>query len=197
MLAKGGVAVPMTDLFGVRGRLLIETCELGAAYRVRVESLRQLIASFYREIKLVERDVQRRLAEHLGYQAIQRIPGAGPLFAPIFVVEIGDVTRFKSAAHLCSWAGLTPLDRESDKTLHRDPITNKEAASCARSQPRRPSARLQARSSGRTSPGSRRTTPTPQARDKVVRVGFARKIVTLVFYGLRDGQIRSKAIEAA
>ncbi len=125
MLAKGGVAVPMTDLFGVRGRLLIETCELGAAYRVRVESLRQLIASFYREIKLVERDVQRRLAEHLGYQAIQRIPGAGPLFAPIFVVEIGDVTRFKSAAHLCSWAGLTPLDRESDTTLHRDPITNK------------------------------------------------------------------------
>ena len=37
---------------------------------------------------------------------------------------------------------------------------------------------------------------TPGAR-KVARVGFARKIVTLVFYGLRDGQIRSKAIEAA
>ena len=123
VLAKGGVAVPMTDLFGVRGRLLIETCELGAAYRVRVDSLRQLIESFDREITLVEGDVQRRLAEHLGYQAIQRIPGVGPLFAAIFVAEIGDVTRFKSAAHLCSWAGLTPLHRESDTTLHRGPIT--------------------------------------------------------------------------
>ena len=35
------------------------------------------------------------------------------------------------------------------------------------------------------------------AARKVARVAVARKIVTLVYYGLRDGTIRSKAIEAA
>jgi hypothetical protein len=37
---------------------------------------------------------------------------------------------------------------------------------------------------------------TPGAR-KIARVAVARKIITLVFYGLRDGTIRSKAIEGA
>ena len=32
---------------------------------------------------------------------------------------------------------------------------------------------------------------------KVARVAVARKIVTLVYFGLRDGTIRSRAIEAA
>jgi len=32
---------------------------------------------------------------------------------------------------------------------------------------------------------------------KIARVAVARKIVTLVYYGLRDGTIRSQAIEAA
>jgi hypothetical protein len=33
------------------------------------------------------------------------------------------------------------------------------------------------------------------AARKIARVAVARRIVTLVFYGLRDGTIRSKAIE--
>jgi len=37
---------------------------------------------------------------------------------------------------------------------------------------------------------------TPGAR-RIARTAIARKILTLVYYGLRDGTIRSKAIEAA
>jgi Transposase IS116/IS110/IS902 family len=47
----------------------------------------------------------------------------GPVWAAVFVAEIGDVTRFASARHLCSWAGLTPRHRESDTTVHRGAIT--------------------------------------------------------------------------
>jgi transposase len=43
VLAKEGVAVPMTDLFGVGGQRLLDEVHLGDAYRVRVESLRNLI----------------------------------------------------------------------------------------------------------------------------------------------------------
>ena len=45
------------------------------------------------------------------------------MWAAVFVAEIGDVTRFASARHLCSWAGLTPRHRESDTTVHRGAIT--------------------------------------------------------------------------
>jgi len=123
VLAKEGVAVPMTDLFGVAGRALLDDVSLAPAYAARVASLLALIEVFDAQIKRFEREVERELADHAGYHAIQQIPGVGPVFAAIFAAEIGDVTRFTSPAHLCSWAGLTPRHRESDTTLHRGPIT--------------------------------------------------------------------------
>ena len=197
VLAKEGVRVPMTDLFGVGGTKLIETCELGDAYRIRVESLRELIEGFDRQTVLVEHDLRRQLAEHAGYQAIQAIPGVGPTFAAILVAEIGDVTRFRSPAQLASWAGLTPRHRESDTTVKRGPIT-KQGSRLVRWAAIE-AAQRQAAGTKLREDFTRITEhhgDTPGAR-KVARVAVARKIVTLVFYGLRDGHIRSKAIEAA
>jgi len=43
VLAKEGVAAPMSDLFGESGQALLDTCELGQAYATRVESLRDIL----------------------------------------------------------------------------------------------------------------------------------------------------------
>ena len=43
------------------------------------------------------------LTSHLGYRAIQLIPGIGPVLASVFVAEIGDFKRFRSPAQLSSW----------------------------------------------------------------------------------------------
>ena len=102
VLAKEGVAVPMSDLFGVAGTELLESCHLATAYRTRVESLRALIEVFDRQITMLEADVRHELRGQVGYEAAQKIPGVGPLFASVFVAEIGDVTRFRSPAHLAS-----------------------------------------------------------------------------------------------
>ena len=197
VLAKEGVNVPMTDLFGVSGTELLETCHLATAYRTRVESLRDLIEVFDREIAKLEGDVRHQLRGQVGYEAIQQIPGVGPLFASVFVAEIGDVTRFRSPAQLASWAGLTPKHRESDLTVHRGPITKQgsrlvrwAAVEAAQRQAngtklRADFARIAAHHGD--SAGAR----------KIARVAVARKIVTLVYYGLRDGTIRSKAISEA
>jgi transposase len=53
----------------------------------------------------------------------QQIAGVGPVFAAIFVADIGDVGRFDNVRRLCSWAGLTPRLRESDAHTHRGHIT--------------------------------------------------------------------------
>ena len=198
VLAKEGVHVPMTDLFGVAGKALLDNVTLGPAYRARVESLRDLIEVFDRQVAIFERDAHRELAEHPGYHAIQAIPGVGPTFAAVFVAEIGDATRFTSPAHLCSWAGLTPRHRESDTTVQRGPITKQGSrlvrwAAVEAAQRQAAGTKLRADFSRITANHG----DTPSAR-KVARVAVARKIVTLVYYGLRDGTIRSRAIcEAA
>ena len=78
---------------------------------------------FEREKRLVDGQLESRLDDHLGYLAVQAISGMGPVMAAIFVAEIGDVTRFPSARHLCSWAGLTPTVRSSDDKLTRGHIS--------------------------------------------------------------------------
>ncbi|MGH9046849.1 MAG: IS110 family transposase [Acidimicrobiales bacterium] len=197
VLAKEGVAVPMTDLFGLAGRALLAGAPLAPAYAARIESLLDLIESFDAQVQIFERDVARELHDHAGHQAIQAIPGVGPTFAAVFVAEIGDVTRFTSPAHLCSWAGLTPRHRESDTTVKRGPITKQGSrlvrwAAVEAAQRQAAGTKLRADFARITANHG----DTPGAR-KVARVAVARKIVTLVYFGLRDGTVRSRAIEAA
>jgi transposase len=107
VLAKQGVRVPMSNLFGVGGTRLLDQLRLERAYALRVASLRTLIAAYDQEIVMLGREVGQALAGDVGYLAIQTIPGVGPVLAAVFVAEIGDVGRFAGAPQLCSWAGLT------------------------------------------------------------------------------------------
>jgi transposase len=189
VLAKEGVAVPMTDLFGVAGRTLLATAPLAPAYAARVESLLDLIEGFDRQVQIFERDVRRQLADTAGYQAIQAIPGVGETFAAVFVAEIGDVRRFTSPQHLCSWAGLTPRHRESDTTVRRGRIT-KQGSRLVRW------AAVEAVGRQRGATPIRETHHRIAARrgvNGIGRVAAARKLLVLVYYGLRDGHIRCLA----
>jgi hypothetical protein len=105
VLAKEGVAVGMSDLFGRDGMNLLAEARLGTCYRMRVDSLLELIDAFDAEVAWLSDAIAARLRHHPGYHAIQAIPGVGPTFAAVFTVEIGDIGRFTRPAQLCSWAG--------------------------------------------------------------------------------------------
>ena len=188
VLAKTGVRVPVSDLFGRAGNVMLDELELPDAYTTRVESLRDLIAAYQREIVTLDRLIAGRLRNHVGYRAIQAIPGVGPVLGAVFVAEIGDVERFDRPQQLCSWAGLTPRHRESDTKVHRGHITKQGsvlvrwAAVEAAAMPRNGSW-LKA---DKRRIAERRGT-------RVAAVAVARKILTLVFYGMRDGHIRCLA----
>src|SRR5215213_394653 len=100
-------------MFGPGGTAQLDALELPMAYSFRLESLRDLIAAYSRDIVSLDRRIHTALKD-AGYNAIQVIHGVGPVLAAVFVAEIGDVTRFLSPDRLCSWAGLTPKHRESD-----------------------------------------------------------------------------------
>jgi transposase len=188
VLAKQGVRVSMSDLFGVAGTRLLNELRLERAYALRVTSLRSLIAAYDQEITMLGREVSSALAGDVGYLAIQAIPGVGPVLAAVFVAEIGDVHRFAGAPQLCSWAGLTPRHRESDTTVRRGPITKQGPRlvrwAAVEATQRLPAASKQAADFHRIA--DRRGTA-------IGRVAAARRLLRLVYYGLRDGQVRCLA----
>ena len=123
VLAKCGVQVVMSDLFGLAGNELLDGLDLPVPYAARIASLRRLIDNLEFEVDLFAGIVRGRLAHDPGYAAVQMIPGIGPTLGAVFVVEIGDVTRFARPEQLTSWAGLTPKHHESDTHVHRGRIT--------------------------------------------------------------------------
>ncbi len=145
-----------------------------------------LVDAFDHEINELSTTIAHLFRDHAGYQAIQRIDGIGPITAAILVAEIGDVTRFASPGHLASWCGLTPRHRESDTTIKRGPITKQGsrlvrwAAIEAAQQLRRDSLLHQRREQLAERRNNR----------KIAKVAIARRIITLTYYGLRDGHIR-------
>ena len=83
MLAKLGVNVPMTELFGVGGRqLLTHLCATGprfhSAFGQRIESLVVLIDAFDHEVNELSASIAHSLRDHTGYRAIHTIDGVGP-----------------------------------------------------------------------------------------------------------------------
>jgi transposase len=123
VMAKHGYQPELDDMFGPGGQRLLDKMPFEGVYGLRVESLRDLLEVYNRELALVEREMRKLFKGHAGYKAIQAITGVGPVMAAIFCAEIGDVTRFPTARHLCSWAGVTPSVRDSDEKIRRGHIT--------------------------------------------------------------------------
>jgi transposase len=101
---------------------------------------------------------------------------------------IGDVHRFTDPAHLCSWAGLTPTHRESDTVVRRGHITKQgsklvrwAAVEAIQRQPDTTKIAL-----------DRQRIEARRGRN-IAKIAAARKLLTLVYYGLRDGHIRAVA----
>jgi transposase len=187
VLAKQGVTVVVSDLFGAGGQQLLDRLELDAPFAARVGSLRRLIDALDFEIDTVTRRTSADLAAHPGFRAVQAVDGVGPVLAAVFVAEIGDVHRFGRPEQLCSWAGLTPRHRESDTKVRRGRIT-KQGNTLVRWAAVEAVQRVRSGQLGRT-----RARLAEHRGANVAKVATARRLLTLVYYGLRDGHIRCLA----
>ena len=191
VLAKLGIPVTHSDLLELdHGRQWMDGLGLPQPYAGKVTSLRQLTGELTAEITMLSGVIADLLAADRGYKVIQQLPGIGPVLAAIIIAEIGDVTRFKNAAQLCSWAGLTPKHRESDVKVNRGRVT-KQGSRMLRWAP--------VEAVQKNGPG----TPAGAVKEAIIarrgkqarsiaKVAAAR-LLTLACYGLRDGQIRCLA----
>jgi len=188
VLAKLGIPVTCTDIFGTWGNTWLDGLDLPQPYAGKVASLRQLNTELTGEITLLEQVIGDLLAGHEGYAAIQQLPGIGPVLGAVIVAEIGDIRRFRRPEQLCSWAGLTPRHRESDTKISRGHVTKQGSRilrwAVSEAIQRQPDGtRPQQVKDGII---ARRGT---EARN-TAKIAAARELLTLVFYGMRDGCIR-------
>ena len=188
VLAKLGIAVTCTDIFGAAGSAWLDSLGLPQPYAGKVTSLRQLTGELTTEITMLSEVIADLLAGHRGYQVIQQLPGIGPVLAAVIVAEIGEVTRFGSAAQLCSWAGLTPRHRESDTKITRGHIT-KQGSRLLRWALIEAIQHVPANSLPGATKAAIIARRGKQAKH-IAKVAAARRLLTLVYYGMRDGQIR-------
>ena len=71
VLAKLGIPVTSSDIFGTSGQAWLDSLDLPQAYAGKVASLRQLNAELSSEITLLEQVIGDLLAGHEGYRAIR------------------------------------------------------------------------------------------------------------------------------
>ena len=185
VLGKEGVVPDLTALWGPAGDECLDSLDLGDAYEQRVVSLRRLIGRFTIEVRHLDDQIHEWLADDVGYRVIQTLDGVGPVLAAVFVAEIGDVSRFNSPKQLASWAGLTPKHRESDTTVIRGSITRQGSRLV-----RWAAVEAVARYRGGAPIRDTYQRVAERKGNKIARVAAARKLLTLVYYGLRDHEIR-------
>jgi transposase len=186
LIARQGIQRAHADLFGAGGLRFLDDLGLRTDPRARLDVLLRLIADFDREIDALAREIDRRARHDPRVDVLRQIYGIGRYLGMLIVAEIGAIERFPSARHLCAWAGLTPTVRSSDSRArlgHISGLGSKalrwalvEAAqkACQGGGPLRHDFERIAKRRGR----------------KIAKVAIARKILTLCYYGLRDGEIR-------
>ena len=113
-MARQGILPEHTDLFGKAGRKFLASLELPEGSRRRLDSLMSLIGDFDRETIATTREIDARAKADERVKTLCQIRGVGRYTAMLIIAEVGDVTRFPTARHLCAWAGLAPTVRSSD-----------------------------------------------------------------------------------
>jgi transposase len=107
-LLAQGIACPVSDLFGVRGRRLLAGALLPEPWRSHVATALTLIADLTTRIAALERELRRLGADDRYIPLLMTAPGIAWILGYTIAAELGDVTRFATPQRLCGYTGLCP-----------------------------------------------------------------------------------------
>jgi transposase len=180
-LAHGAVKSPQVKLQeALRGRVTRHHRFLLQLHLRQIDGLDAAIAT-------IDREVEANLTPfRIAVELISTIPGVSTLSAEVIISEIGlDMSRFPTAGHLLSWAGLCPRNdesagkRRSTRLRRGAPWLKTMLVQCAWAAKRKKASYLQAqflRLRGRRGP------------QKAI-CAVAASILTAVYHMLKDGTV--------
>jgi transposase len=104
---------PVSDLFGVGGRVWLKGLELAVEERETVDGCIRQIEFLEKELAEVERLIAGAAMESAEIRRLMSVPGVNVIVAASFMAAIGDIHRFQSPRKLVGYLGLDPLVRQS------------------------------------------------------------------------------------
>jgi transposase len=183
LLMKNNTAIPVSDLFGVKGMKYLKDIELPIYHRQQLKSYLTLYSCLTEQIEPLTKQIRDLAQKDPMAKLLMTIPGIGPLTAMFIVAEIEDISRFPSYRNLSSYAGLVPcLDASADKS--RTGRITKQGSPYLRS------ALVEA---AQVIPRMKKTRLNVFFRKRIVRAGYqkaivatAHKILQYVYYVLKN-----------
>jgi transposase len=119
-----GHSCPVSDLFGVKGRKLLERLDFPEPWCGGVAAAVSMIDELDDEIGQIDRELKQLGADHRYVPLLVTVPGIAWVLGYTIAAEIGDVDRFASPAKLCGYTGLCPRVYQSGGTDRRGPLTH-------------------------------------------------------------------------
>jgi len=121
-LIAHGLSCPVADLFGLRGRELLERLELPEPWAATTAASLRLIADLDREISACEAELRALGADHPYVPLLITAPGIAWVLAYTIASEIGQIERFATAKKLVGYTGLCPRVYQSGASDRRGPL---------------------------------------------------------------------------
>jgi transposase len=124
-LISFGAPCPVSDLFGARGRQLLERLQLPEPWSQTLTASLRLIDELEREISATERELRRLGADHPYIPLLITVPGIAWVLGYTIAAEIGDINRFASPRKLAGYTGLCPRVYQSGEHDRRGPLSKR------------------------------------------------------------------------
>jgi len=182
-----GQPCPVSDLFGIGGRQLLEHLELPEPWSSDLAAALTLIDTLDDQIDDCEAELRRLGADHPYVPLLMSAPGIAWVLGYTIASEIGDITRFATPKKLCGYTGLCPRVDQSGNHDRRGPL--------AKNGPRYLRwALIEAATRAATHPAYRdhyQRTKTRLGRQrgaKIARVELARKLAEGIWHMLTRGE---------
>jgi transposase len=118
-----GHPCPVTDLFGVAGRELLDRLEVPQPWRGTIDASLELIDDLERQIATINAELKAGGADHPYVPLLLTVPGIGWVLGFTIAAEIGDITRFPTPKKLTGYTGLCPRVNQSGEKDRRGPLT--------------------------------------------------------------------------
>jgi transposase len=123
ILAKNGMTMPYTNVFGKKAIGYLQRLKLRPCYRQSLDGYLRLATALNTLIQEISETIEGMVQDDPRAQLLMSIPGISYYSALLIVSEIGDIGRFPSAKKLCSYAGLVPSVHASGGKIRYGAIT--------------------------------------------------------------------------